>query len=74
MDPMIDLVRERTSDLQRTADTIRRDREIRLSTATHPTPAPAEAWAPLAALAAAVPAADSCDGGACVPVDARHAA
>lgn len=74
MDPMIDFVRERTSDLQRTAETIRRDREIRHATATLPTPMTAEAWAPLAALTAPVPAADACDGVACVPVDTRHAA
>ena len=29
MDPMIDLVRERTADLQRTADALRRDRDLR---------------------------------------------
>ena len=29
MDPMIDLVRERTADLQRTADSVRRDRDLR---------------------------------------------
>ena len=29
MDPMIDFVRERTADLQRTADSVRRDRDLR---------------------------------------------
>lgn len=29
MDPMIDLVRERTEALQRTADSLRRDRDLR---------------------------------------------
>jgi len=36
MDPLFDLVRDRTQDLRRTADAARRERELRGSTTTGP--------------------------------------
>lgn len=50
MDPLFDLVRDRTQDLRRTADTARRERELRGSATT----TPAQDYRPNAAVSAAV--------------------
>ncbi|HYH91831.1 MAG TPA: hypothetical protein VD763_01635 [Candidatus Saccharimonadales bacterium] len=74
MDPMIDLVRDRTADLQRTADAVRRDRRRDHGTtevaATTP-PAGLAERAPATLLEAAEV---SCADAECAPATARHAA
>lgn len=66
MDPMFDLVRERTQDLRRTADTARRERELRGSTTTTPE------HRPNATVSAAVEL-DVC-AGPCLPAGTARAA
>ena len=54
MDPMIDLVRDRTSDLQRVASSIRRERDLRQSLddmpVEVPTPTPFRTGIPAATM------------------------
>jgi hypothetical protein len=79
MDPMIDFVRERTTDLQRTAATVRRDRDLRQAPVAATVPSTA-AVIPAAApaMSAVAPASnqpdDPCQGVACAPSGVRHAA
>jgi hypothetical protein len=79
MDPMIDLVRDRTADLHRTAEAIRRDRAVQpdvADAAAADTLAVAfEAGAASDAQAPVLAATDlSCADAECVPVSARNAA
>ena len=69
MDPMIDLVRDRTSDLQRVAASIRRERDLRPIVEELPADMPAPTPFPTGVTAAAMP----CDGTPTVPT-ARRAA
>jgi hypothetical protein len=76
MDPMIDFVRERTTDLQRTAESARRDRDLRqAATAAVSTTIAAVTASALSAVAAASSQPDDpCQGVACAPSGVRHAA
>ena len=69
MDPMIDLVRDRTSDLQRVAASIRRERDLRPTIDEVPVEVPAPTPFPTGVAAAAMP----CDETPTVPT-ARRAA
>ena len=83
MDPMIDFVRQRTADLQRTADTVRRDRAFRETEATAPATMAVASVAAFGGVATPVVSAvtspsgqsdDPCQGVTCVPASVRHAA
>ena len=77
MDPMIDFVRERTADLQRTAESVHRDRDLRqptapLGVAVIAGPIERPTAAPVATIAAAPAKAEVC--GPCPSDTARQAA
>ena len=83
MDPMIDFVRARTADLQRTAESVHRERDLRqpaapLGVATiagrleRPVPVPSAAPAGAAATTKGSPKAEGC--APCPPDTARRAA
>jgi hypothetical protein len=82
LDPMIDFVRERTTDLQRTAETVRRDRELRQMATATPAASAATTLAgePITAPVLATVATstgqrdDPCQGVACAQSGVRHAA
>ena len=83
MDPMIDFVRQRTTDLQRTAEIVRRDRELRAAAASAPAAMAASTVAAFAGVATPVVSAvtspsgqsdDPCQSVACAPASVRHAA
>ena len=69
MDPMIDLVRDRTSDLQRVASSIRRERDLRLRLDEVPVEVPTPTPFPTGIPAATMP----CDEAPAAPA-ARRAA
>ncbi|MGK2850718.1 MAG: hypothetical protein ACSLFN_07400 [Candidatus Limnocylindrales bacterium] len=68
MDPLFDLVRDRTQDLRRTADAARRERELRGSATTTPEPHPN------AAVSAAVAGEVDVCAGPCLPAGTARAA
>ena len=77
MDPMIDFVRERTADLQRTAESVHRDRDLRqptapLGVAVIAGPIERPSVMPVATVAPAPATAEAC--GPCPTDTARQAA
>lgn len=68
MDPLFDLVRDRTQDLRRTADAVRRDRDLGASTPSIPEQRPEVAGAVAGAVAVEAGA------GPCRPTEAARGA
>jgi hypothetical protein len=76
MDQLFDQVRDRTADLRRVAEAVRRERDLRAPRSTVAATGTPNLTAPQAAPVAAavkVPTADGCDG-ACTTGPARQAA